>query len=1174
MSAGANGKAEIPDETKSRQRQASDPAGSAWVSANAGSGKTYVLSRRVIRLLLAGTPASKLLCLTYTKAAAATMSNRVFDELARWAIMDDAALTKAITEMEAEAPSAARLEKARRLFAEAIETPGGLKIQTIHAFCEAILHQFPLEADLPGRFEVLDDAGKADLLRQAQSRTLLQATTQPETPLGAAFALVVDRSGEFGYREALATMIAKRGDFRRWIQAAGTLGDALAELKQALGLRPADATQSLEAEVVASPHLSPAYLADLAAALSASGSNDQKQGRLLAIYLGAADPAERVAAWRGFLFKRDGEPKAAKSLITKAIAERFPDCLARFEAETGRMAGLLDRLAAADTYRFTAAVLILGDAVIGVYEQEKRSRGALDFDDLIERTVNLLDRSSSAAWVQFKLDKGIDHILVDEAQDTSPAMWTIVERLAEEFFAGLGQRPTNRTLFAVGDEKQSIYSFQGAAPDQFSQKRLAFAERARHGKTGFADIKLYLSFRSTPDVLAAVDQVFAGSARVGVVARPEDYEDHRALRALAPGHVEIWPMLRDEKIEAPDDWAAPLDVATAASSVMRLADRVADEIGRLIDGSPLAGTGAPVRPRDILILVRSRHGFVAAVNRVLKDRGIPVAGADRLTLTDHIAVEDLVALGRVMLIADDDLSLAAVLKSPLFGWDDAQLFAVAHGRDEGRVPLWSALAQHAQSDPAARLAYQRLADWRARADQMPPYEFFARILGADGGRRRFVARLGSEADDVLDEFLAHALAQDRAGAGGLAGFLAGLEAAQPVIKREMDETRDEVRVMTVHGAKGLEAPIVFLVDAGSAPVSAQHAPRLVTLPVPGDADADRPPALGWVLAAAQRPAAVETALAADRARGEEEYRRLLYVAMTRAADRLYVCGYTKLRAPNADCWHQVIERSLLGSDKAVPRLGTDGEPDAHVWRSTDLPPLPSAGIRTVAEASVVLPDWAGRAPPSPPAVARLTPSTALDEIGGKLTREPLAAGATLASVRRPQEVELLRGTLVHKLLEALPDMPAIDRGRAAERYLARAGASLEPEQRATIIEEVGTILADPDFAALFAAGSRAEVPIVGTVATLDGRQFAVSGQIDRLAVTETDVLILDYKTNRQPPREVPESYRVQMALYGHLLSAIFPKRRIRASILWTVVPRIVEIPAVALMATARDLSLL
>jgi ATP-dependent helicase/nuclease subunit A len=1168
---GPHGRADVPLETKGFQRSASDPRHSAWVSANAGSGKTWVLSRRVIRLLLAGTPASKILCLTYTKAAAATMSNRVFAELARWTTLDDAALKREIAEIEGIGPGSGALRKARRLFAEAIETPGGLKIQTIHAFCEAILHQFPLEADLPGRFEILDDAGKADLLRASKRRTLLAATAEPETPLGGAFAAIIDLSGEYGYEQAIAEMLAERATFKRWLQNAGTFADVLAELRAALGLDASMSAQSARALMLQSPHVDRPYLVRLLDALLSGTSTDAKQAALLEIYLSDKPAGERLEAWRGFLFTAKGLRK--KSIATKAIVERFPDLPDRFAAEADRMEALADQAASADSFAYTAAVLTLGDAVIGDYEREKRARGALDFDDLIERTVSLLDRSDSAAWVQFKLDKGIDHILVDEAQDTSPAMWTIVSRLAEEFFSGDTARAQKRTLFAVGDEKQSIYSFQGAAPDQFSQMRRTFAAKAHAAAADFADIKLSLSFRSTPDVLAAVDTVFVGETRAGVVADPDDYADHAALRAFAPGHVEIWPMLRDEKIDEPDDWADPLDKASPASSIVQLAGRVAREIKALLSGAALPGTGEPVRPRDILILVRSRHGFVGAVNRVLKDRGVPVAGADRLLLTSHIAVEDLVALGRVMLIAEDDLSLAIVLKSPLFGWDDGQLFRIADDRRDGHVSLWSKLVECARTDPAARLALEQLSAWRGRSDRIPPFEFYARVLGADGGRRRFIERLGSEADDVLDEFLAHALAQERAGSPGLAGFLAGLEAAEPAIKREMDETRDEVRVMTVHGAKGLEAPIVFLVDAGGPPSSPAHAPRTVNLAIPGR-DPALETALCWVRSGRDRPKVIEAALEEARRRTEEEYRRLLYVAMTRAADRLYVCGFTRTRDPDEACWHQVIERSLVASGRAIERRTDAGEVEAYVWRSTDLAPISVRATELRTDATDAPPDWLLRRPPLPDLPVRLSPSRALEDMGLKEAREPVDGAATLDAVMRPQEAERVRGTLIHRLLEVLPDLATAERPRATYAFLERAGGALDADERQAIEAEVAAVLSDPDFAALFAPGSRAEVPIVGDVATRNGERYAVAGQIDRLAVTDHDVLILDYKTNRHPPREVPEAYAVQMALYAHLLRSIFPGRTIRAAILWTARPRIAEVPAAMLNKWAETLSLL
>ncbi|MDR3493759.1 MAG: double-strand break repair helicase AddA [Ancalomicrobiaceae bacterium] len=1167
----------VPLETKERQRRASQPATSAWVSANAGSGKTWVLSRRVIRLLLKGVPANQILCLTYTKAAAATMSNRVFSELGRWAVMPDADLAAEIADIEGETTRRPPLAKARRLFAEAIETPGGLKIQTIHGFCEALLHQFPLEADLPGRFEILEEAGERDLLARAKTRVLLAASSAADSDrLSAAFRRVIDRHGEFGLDALIGDLIGRRNDLAAWIADAGTVEAALAQLRPALRLRPTDTVAQTEAEILASPGFDAAYCADLVTALSGSGGKtDGVQAERIALARAGRTKAERLSAWLDFLFKKDGERRAANRLVTQAVARQFPDLADRFEAEATRVEALRDRLKALATLAETEAVLVLGDAVIGEYEREKRGRGALDFADLIRSAVHLLDRSPSAAWVQFKLDKGISHILVDEAQDTSPDMWRIVERLSEEFFAGEGQRLIDRTVFAVGDEKQSIYSFQGAAPDQFAAMRRRFAARAGNAGLSFDDIKLYLSFRSTPDVLGAVDAVFAAGKQAGIVADPADYAEHQALRSRSPGHVEIWPMLKPEAVAEPEDWTAPLDTPTATSPQLRLANRIAGEIEALISGPPLPGTGDRVRPRDILILVRKRDGFVAAVNRVLKERGVAVAGADRLTLTDHIAVEDLMALGRVMLIAEDDLSLAAVLKSPLIGWDDAQLFAVAYPRDEGRLPLWTALSRKAETDPAARLAYEQLSGWRARADLVPPYEFYARILGADGARRRFIARLGPEADDVLDEFLAHALEQERAGAAGLAGFLAGIEAASPVIKREMDEARDEVRVMTVHGSKGLEAAIVFLVDSGSAPVSPSHDPKFVALPIAG-AHPDHAPALVFVDRSADRSSVVEARLAEVRARGHEEYRRLLYVAMTRAADRLYVAGYSGKSGPNADCWHRVVETSLQATGRLQPVAAADGEVTAFTWRVSDLLPLEPRAAAEMAVPSVDWPDWIDRGPDIETGPLRLTPSTALSS-EPDASPPPTPPGLALALSRRPDSPELLRGTLIHKLLECLPALDPAKRSDAAHVYVQRNGDALDAPQRQALVAESLAVLEDPRFAAVFAAGSRAEVPIVGRLRRANGDDVVVSGQIDRLAVTATDVLILDYKTNRAPPETAdgtPEAYVAQLALYRRLLAELYPDRTIRAAILWTARPALVEIAAALLDAGERRLGLI
>ncbi len=1162
----------VPDETTDRQRRASDPATSAWVSANAGSGKTFVLSRRVIRILLSGSPASRLLCLTFTKAAAATMSNRIFAVLGSWTQMDDATLAAEIADLEGTTArvSSSRLMRARRLFAEAIEAPGGLKIQTIHAFCESILQQFPLEADLGGNFEVLDDRTGRDLIEAARDRVLVEASAADAEPaLKQALATVLATVGEFGLDGALRAVIASRGRIRRWMREVDDLDGMIADVGRALGLGPDDHDAGLIAEMLASPDFPAAYLSALVSDLGAGKATDLKQADLIAV---ARDPArpreERVEAWWSVFFTKAGTPKAAVSLATKAVKDAHPDFVDRAQREADRLADLADRRAALVTSDTTAALLRLGDRVIGRYEAAKRARGALDFDDLVGRTVDLLSRSDAAAWVQYKLDKGIDHVLVDEAQDTSPEQWEIVRGLTTEFFVGETARTAARTLFAVGDEKQSIYSFQGAAPDAFSASRRDFARAAAAGGRPFADVSLYLSFRSTTAVLSSVDRVFAGpELRARLIADPTDYTNHTAARETAPGLVEIWPMIRAEKIDPPTDWTAPLDRATAAAPWMRLAHAIADEIERLLDpGFLLEGTGLPVSPKDVIVLVRKRGAFVEAMNRVLKERGVPVAGQDRLTLSDHIAVADLLSLARTLVLPEDDLSLAEALKSPLFEATDDDLVRIAAGRGRAES-LDAALARLAPGDVRLASMAERLGRWRDLAARVPAFELFTAILSADGARRRFVARLGTEADDVLDEFLSLALVADRGSAPSLARFVEGLTTDAPEIKRELDETRDEVRVMTVHGAKGLESPIVFLVDPGSPPASARHDPRLVALEVPG-----RPPGAApaqvWSRGSAD-PRAVADRRQIHRQAAADEYLRLLYVAMTRAADRLYVCGHAGSKGPDAGCWHSLVEAALRPS--AEVETLEDGREIVR-WRQGPNRPLVAQTREPEAPLPrLPLPPWIDRPPPEAVVPRRVVPSDA----GETAPPSAVGPGQAIGVGDTSGDLELLRGTLTHRLLERLPDLPPQARAGVAERHVATRGSRLPPEMRDAVVEEVLAVLADPAFATVFGPGSRAEVPIVGRLTTTKGEEIEVSGRIDRLAVGDDTIWIVDHKTDRPRGADlvVTEAHVAQTALYRVLVSRLYPGRDVRCAILWTALPRLDEIPSGQLDAALRRLAI-
>jgi ATP-dependent helicase/nuclease subunit A len=1120
----------IPDDLRRLQIEASDPAASAWVAANAGSGKTHVLALRVIRLLLDGVDPAKILCITFTKAAAANMANRVFDELRRWTALDDVALDAAIKRISDMEPDAARRTLARRLFAMALETPGGLKVQTIHAFCTRLLHHFPFEANVAARFSVLDEAAQAQLLSEISLGVLLDAALAPEEALGRALATAIAGTSDQTFKEVIGEAIRKRDAVRAFIDHGGSIEAAIAALCGTLGVAADDTIERVESEMTDGPIFPASQWPQAAEVLAQGGKNDQEQARRL-LAASAAGAPQRAGFYQQVFVTGKLEPR--QQILTRATELASPALAERLCRERERMLSLIERRKAVVCRDRTAALITIADAVLSRYQAVKDRRGALDYDDLIEKTLALLG-AQRAAWVHYKLDQGIDHVLIDEAQDTSPKQWEIIARLTAEFFAGSGARAIRRTIFAVGDEKQSIFSFQGAAPREFAVMHHAFEKLSKAAEHEFRHVRFRHSFRSGPNVLGAVDQVFAQPEAFAGLSADADTTVHESLPDAAPGLVEIWEIIKPASKREIEAWDAPFDQLTETSPQVRLAAKIAKNVkGWMREGA---------RAGDVLVLVRQRGPLFEAIIRALKDLQLPVAGADRLVLTEHIAVMDLMVLADALLLPDDDLALATVLKSPLFGFDDADLFELAWKR---KGSLRAALRAKAQGNARFAEALAKLERFGAWAQEMP-FTFYARVLGASGGRKRFLARLGHEADDALDEFLNVALDYERRKTPSLQGFLAWLRAAQTDVKRDMEITRDEVRVMTVHGAKGLEAPIVVIADTTTAPAGPpQRQPRLLSLPA---AAAQAPDCLVWAAAKATDTAPVSAARERARQEAEDEYRRLLYVAMTRAIDRLVICGAEGERARPQGCWWDLIFAALQ-----PPLSVEEDDGDGKVWRYRK---TPDAAQRRVSHLPQPVPadgrpSWLdGHAPAEPPPVRLLSPAAAYDEA------TPRAAWAFPSGEARAKA--LARGTLVHRLLQSLPDIPTAARADAARRYLARSAATFSAEERETIIAQLGALLEDPRFSALFVLGSRAEIPIVGR---LDGT-LAVSGQVDRLAVTREAVLIADYKTNRPAPRcvaDVPEAYVAQLALYRAVLRQLYPDKRIRAALVWTDVPDLMEI---------------
>ncbi|MCP1199014.1 double-strand break repair helicase AddA [Notoacmeibacter sp. MSK16QG-6] len=1169
---------DITASTIESQRKAADPAVSAWVSANAGSGKTHVLANRVVRLLLDGVAPNRILCLTYTKAAAANMSSRVFDLLGNWTHLDDDGLAGVIEAMEGTPPAPDRLARARRLFAEALETPGGLKIQTIHAFCEAVLHQFSLEAGIAGHFEMMDTAMEAALLTNARQWLLSRATDGNDTALFGAFDHVMARAGETGLDRLLSDIVRQRDELTPVI---ADRKSAMTRLRAYLGIDDAMTEETVIADALPPPGWDRRAIEALRGDCQRLGAKRPADfcERLIDA-LSEHDPSVRFQSFAS-AFSKGEEPYSAGWLFgSKVLGERGEAFVAGYEAAVAHIVDAQKTINTLDLLDATEAALTLAEALLDQYERSKIARGLLDFSDLLTRTADLLTRNRAAAWVQYKLDKGIDHLLIDEAQDTSPRQWQVIEALAAEFFSGEGAGDgRSRTIFAVGDEKQSIYSFQGARPGQFSDAGTRFGKHIASAEKPFAKLQLRQSFRSTPDILSAVDRTFAtADARKGLT-RDDEPVEHETVRNLHAGDVALWSYLAAEQAEAPARWVEGLDPSAAPAA--RLADEVAGQISHWLDrNEKLPGKDRAMRAGDVLVLVRKRDRFIHALARSLKQRGVPVAGTDRLHLSDHIAVQDLIAIGRFVQQPNDDLALAGLLKSPLFGLDDENLMALLLPRDTRS--LWQRLRQIADTGVRYAAAADQLQRWRDEAGYRTPADFFGAVLGRDGGRRKLIARLGAEASEVIDEFQRFVMAQERLGLTDLERVVDALSHSAPEIKREMEQGRDEVRIMTVHASKGLEAPIVFLVDSGGAPSHHSHLSELMKLPLPASGRDRASNVFLWKAPALGTQPQIEKLKNLALTAQEEEYRRLLYVGMTRAEDRLIVCGYRGKTEPKQPTWLNLVQQGLEASGEGVilddhPVVTTR---DVLHYAPSGHSPLPMT-TQSEAKSHIAIAglpfDPSEQLPAPDPAPRPLSPSGAGDLLESSVevaqTEAAIGLSPILGAGREPLAFPIRKGLAVHRLLELLADIAQADRENAARRWLTY--QDFTPSERDAICGDVLSTLAQPDFAAAFAPGSRAEVSIAGLV-DIKGKPRSISGIIDRLAISEREILIVDFKTNAAIPGdedEVADDYALQMSLYRALLQRLYPGRAIRCALVFTGGPRLITLSEKRLTEASRLIGL-
>ncbi|MDP3193967.1 double-strand break repair helicase AddA [Tabrizicola sp.] len=1072
-----------------RQIEAADPARNTWLSANAGSGKTRVLTDRVARLLLSGVEPQHILCLTYTKAAASEMQNRLFRRLGEWAMKPDTDLRVALAELGEVDLSPRRLQRARQLFARAIETPGGLRIQTIHSFCGSLLRRFPLEAGVPPGFAEMDDRAA----RHMRAEIVEELADGPH-------ASVVRRLTEVQNVEDFGTLVEQIASHRAGFDKPLTA----AEIWPLFGLPP-DVTDDhfvkiafrggedwLIAQCLPLMRAGSATMQDLAAGLAGVDAQNPGRADLDLLY--------------DLLLKKDGQPNFAKVPTTK-VRTAMGNLVHDFDDLMQRVCDALDAEKARAAAEKTLAMHDFAARFLPDYAARKAARGLLDFDDLISRAKGLLKDPALAAWVLYRLDGGLDHILVDEAQDTSPEQWELIEALAAELIAGEGATTRPRTLFVVGDKKQSIYSFQGADVAAFDRMRDHFALRLAGGP-GLADSALEHSFRSSSAILDVVDRTFTEAQAQALGGGSH----HLAFNEGLPGRVDIWPVIEKEEKAEPGPWFQPIDTPHPEDPNVVLAADIAKWIQYRVESGeqiPQAKNGPrPIHYGDFLILVQRRSDLFHEIIRACKGLELPIAGADRLKLGGELAVKDLTALLSFLDTPEDDLSLAAVLRSPLCGWSETELFRLAHPR---KGYIWEALRDH--PGHAETLAF--LNDMRGQADFLRPYDLIERVLHRHDGRRKLIGRLGPEAEDGIDELLGQALSYETSEVPSLTGFLTWMETDEVEVKRQLDGEGHRIRVMTVHGAKGLEAEIVVLPDTCDR--TPQERDQIYRIP-------NGPPV--WKVAKEESPPVIASERAARQARDAAERLRLLYVAMTRARTWLVVAGAGK--TSQAECWMNLIREGVQAAGGKTIANGILRH-QVGDW------PLPTPRIET-SEPSLAPPAWTLQ-----PAPEVIRPSQVVS---------PSDLGGVKALPGESDAEAKARGTALHLLLERLPSRPTAD-------WPDLAAALLDEVHRAEALAEAQLVLSHPDLVPLFGPDTLAEVAV-----SAPWGDRILAGNIDRLVIAPDHILIIDYKSNAVVPTtqaEIPEGILRQLGAYAHMLAAIYPDRRIETAVLWTRVPRLMSV---------------
>ncbi len=1094
---------------------ATDPKSSAFVSANAGTGKTRALTHRVFRLLLNGVKPDSILCVTYTKAAAAEMQQRLQNTLSRWAVCSESDLISDLNEMSEPNPSQEKILISRQLFARTLDSEDGPRIETIHSFCQTILSRFPIEAGVPPGFDLITESESNELVQQR----LLKLFTTPASHIKPKLHFLAKITDERTLGQYLIQILQKREIIENFATDPSSPRRFKQHLKMQIGCKSmadfAFEKLSMMAQIKQLP------FQKMADALNGGGKKDKEVALKIQHWAGLLPPqAEADFLLLVDVFFSGGNPK--KRIGTKAVRELNPELDAYISEAQRLILEYMQTQNGAYTGELSFNILSLAAELYLSFQHQKFSRGVLDFDDLIFYTNQLLQKQQIHAWVRWKLETAIQHVLVDEAQDTSPMQWSVISNLLSEFFESKDEGLLPRTFFAVGDYKQSIYSFQKADPDVFIAKQAEIKEQADQYKKPFKQLSLSKSYRSSASILSFVDTVMQDERIIGM---GHTYLPHGLHWTNLPGSVELWPVVESQKkpLKAP---FMPIDIERIETAEVILAERIAMHIKATLESGSDNILGRIVRPNDIMILVRQRDSFLANLRAALISARISVSPPDRIILQNQIEIQDLLALADVCLSPEDDLQLASILKSPLLELQEEDLQELAIAR--GKASLFSRLKEYEKSKCRKGLACRKLVEWRSRAGTQDVFSFFNQILIGDRLVDAFIKRLGIGIIESFNGFMQEILAFEKSGNLELSQFVTSFRDSQGILKRDNSATaHPQVKLLTIHGSKGLEAPIIYL-------------PDMLTAKTPLDTLTFSQEWIYWTENSDFAPSFITEIRNAEKEKIKRENDRLLYVALTRAEQALIIAGWeAPARRVIKNSWYALL-KDTISNDPACEDV--DGILKLQFAPSTKIQKLHELSKEREQKIPAV-PNWYDELP-------ELYPQTkkAITHPSEWQSDEQQIAPHKIGQLKA-----LERGKLIHTLLERLPLLPDSQKAKTAIQYIKKQMPKLSEEEVKVLFDEVYSILHHRECSDLFSKESLAEAAIIGKIGGLE-----ISGQIDRLIVTDSYIKLADFKTGR-PSASPPEAYLRQMALYMGLLTQLYPERSFQSFLIWTQSAKIIPL---------------